>query len=223
MTNDADSAVKPAASSRGKPQSKGAIKAAGSKENDLRRRKLLDAALAVFIRYGFRKSSMDEVARAAQVSRQGLYLHFATKEEIFRAALHYALDNGFTAATACLSDEALPLETRLVQAFDQWIGRYIGMMGAGAADLTEASNELADSALEHYENLFVEAVAKTLRASGLMAAYKPAGLTARQLAETLSATARGFKYSCGSRTDFVTGFTIAVRALCMPLREPQER
>mgnify|MGYP000538287916 CR=1 FL=1 len=121
------------------------------------------------------------------------------------------------------SAASLPHDAEIASALGRRCVVLIGMMGAGAADLTEASNELADSALEHYENLFVEAVAKTLRASGLMAAYKPAGLTARQLAETLSATARGFKYSCGSRTDFVTGFTIAVRAMCMPLREPHER
>jgi AcrR family transcriptional regulator len=49
---------------------------------DSRRRALLDAALAVFSRYGYQKTSMDEVARSAQLSRQGLYLHFATKEEL---------------------------------------------------------------------------------------------------------------------------------------------
>lgn len=187
--------------------------------DDPRRRKLLEAALTVFTRYGYRKSSMDEVARAAQVSRQGLYLHFATKEDIFRAALRYAMESGLAAATACLSDAELPIESRLVRAFDQWVGRYIGMMGAGAADLAEASREVADTPIEGYENLFVEAVAKTLRSSGLLAAYKPAGLTARQLADTLNATARGLKYSCASRSDFVAGFTIAVRAFCLPLRE----
>jgi AcrR family transcriptional regulator len=54
---------------------------------DSRRRSLLDAALTVFSRYGYQKTSMDEVARSAQLSRQGLYLHFATKEELFQAAV----------------------------------------------------------------------------------------------------------------------------------------
>ena len=31
-------------------------------------------------RYGFKKTSMDDVAQAAGVSRQGLYLYFDTKE-----------------------------------------------------------------------------------------------------------------------------------------------
>ena len=48
--------------------------------DDPRRSRVLEAALGVFLRYGFRKTSMDEVARAADLSRQGLYLQFATKE-----------------------------------------------------------------------------------------------------------------------------------------------
>ena len=47
--------------------------------DDPRRSRLLEAALGVFLRYGYKKTSMDEVARAADLSRQGLYLHFATK------------------------------------------------------------------------------------------------------------------------------------------------
>ena len=51
-------------------------------ETDTRQEAVLEAAVGVFARYGFRKTSMDEVARAAGVSRQGLYLQFA---EIGRA------------------------------------------------------------------------------------------------------------------------------------------
>jgi len=52
-----------------------------------------------------------------------------------------------------------------------------------------------------------------------MGAYKASGLTARQLAETLYATARGLKYASPTREAFVEKMTVAVRALCMPLRE----
>ena len=80
--------------------------------DDARRRKLLDTALTVFLRYGYRKTSMDEVARAAQVSRQGLYLHFATKEELFRATVQHTLESSLAAATAALGDTSLRLEAR---------------------------------------------------------------------------------------------------------------
>jgi AcrR family transcriptional regulator len=46
----------------------------------------LAAAATVFLRFGYRKTAMEDIARAAGMSRQGLYLHYATKEELFRAA-----------------------------------------------------------------------------------------------------------------------------------------
>lgn len=187
--------------------------------DEARQRKLLDAALTVFLRYGYRKTSMDEVARAAQVSRQGLYLHFATKEELFRATLQHALGTSLAAATAALENPSLRLKDRLVRAFDEQVGRFVGMMGAGASDIAEVAGELGGSALAHSENQFLEAVARTLRASGLLAAYKAAGLTARQLADTLYATSRGLKYSSSNREAFVAGMTVAVRAMCAPLGE----
>lgn len=46
---------------------------------------ILDAALPVFVRHGFRKTSMADIARAAGISRAALYLSFGSKEELFRA------------------------------------------------------------------------------------------------------------------------------------------
>jgi AcrR family transcriptional regulator len=184
--------------------------------DDARRRKLLEAALSVFARYGFRKTSMDEVARAAQLSRQGLYLHFATKEDLFRATVLHAVESSLHAASLRLVDETRSVEERLVGAFDEWVGRYVGMFGAGVADLAEALDALVGAMVTQYEQLFTDAVARFIRNCGLLAAYKPAGLTARQLADTLHATARGLKHSA-SRAEFVERFGLAARAFCMPL------
>jgi AcrR family transcriptional regulator len=187
--------------------------------DDPRRAKLLETAISVFTRYGYRKTSMDEVARAAGVSRQGLYLHFSTKEELFSAAVEHTLRASLEAASLHLGDAALSVERKLVLAFDEWVGRFVGMMGAGASDLVEASKALVGPMVDKVDGLFVEAVTKTIRASGLMVAYKASGLTARQLAETLCATARGLKYASPTREAFVEKMTVAVRALCAPLRE----
>lgn len=192
---------------------------ASKPSEDPRRRKLMDAALGIFVRFGFRKTSMDEVARAAGVSRQGLYLHFATKEELFRATVQHALDSAMEAAAASLGDASLPLESRLIGAFDAWVGPYIGMVGPGASDLAEASSELAGPLVAQHEARFVEAVTKAIRGSGLVAVYKPAGLTAQKLADTLYATARGLKHSSATRAAFVEGIGVAVRVMCMPLEE----
>jgi AcrR family transcriptional regulator len=46
---------------------------------------ILDAALPVFARYGFHKTTMVDIARASGISRASLYLVFNSKEELFRA------------------------------------------------------------------------------------------------------------------------------------------
>jgi len=186
---------------------------------DPRRRALLEAALAVFARYGYQKTSMEEVARAAQVSRQGLYLHFSTKEALFQAAVEQALEDSSAAAALALSNASLALEQRLVRAFDEWIGRYVGLFQGNASDLMEATSRLSGSMVARFEEGFAELVTKTIRGSRLLSAYKPAGVTARQLTETLLAAVRGLKHSSKTRPEFVRGLTIAVKVMCAPLSE----
>ncbi|MBR0717374.1 helix-turn-helix domain-containing protein [Bradyrhizobium liaoningense] len=53
--------------------------------SDQKSEAILDAALPVFVRHGFRKTSMADIARAAGISRASLYLSFSSKEELFRA------------------------------------------------------------------------------------------------------------------------------------------
>jgi AcrR family transcriptional regulator len=188
-------------------------------EGDARQQLLLEAALSVFLRYGFRKTSMEEVARAAHISRQGLYLHFKTKEELFRATVRHFLASTLSAAQAALEDAEAPLKERLARAFDALIGRFIGMLGADTEDLAEASSALLGPLLREHEQSFIEQLGKTLRSEGVLGAYRSAGLSARQLAETLYATARGLKYSVQSRAEFGERMAVAIRVLCAPCRE----
>jgi TetR/AcrR family transcriptional regulator len=44
------------------------------------------AALSVFGRYGYQRTSMELIAKAAGISRPALYQHFSGKDDIFRAA-----------------------------------------------------------------------------------------------------------------------------------------
>jgi AcrR family transcriptional regulator len=180
--------------------------------DDLRRRRLLDVALATFLRFGFRKTSMEEVARAAGLSRQGLYLHFATKDDLFGAVVRHGLATGLDAAHAQLRNGDATLEARLVGAFDAWIGRFAGMLGGDVVDLQEAIVQYGPQIAEHDEQ-FIEAVARVLRAAPVAAAYKPVGISARQLADTLAATARGLKHSCRTQPEFRERMAIAVRAM----------
>ncbi len=52
-----------------------------------RRQEILDAALRVFALGGFRQASLNEVARAAGVTKGCVYHHFASKEELLLALI----------------------------------------------------------------------------------------------------------------------------------------
>ena len=51
------------------------------------RRRLLDAATEQFVAHGYRKTSIDEIARRAGIGKGSVYLHFATKSDMMLAAL----------------------------------------------------------------------------------------------------------------------------------------
>jgi AcrR family transcriptional regulator len=177
---------------------------------------LLDAAVGVFARFGYRKTSMDDVARAAGVSRQGLYLSFANKEELFRRALDHSLSQQLRAAVTSLSCDGASLETRLIEACNDWAGRFVGVIGVDAADLMCASTALAGTMLAEYEWQFEEALASALASSPMAERCAAANLQIADLARALHATARGLKQRCKTREEFARAMTAAVRMTCMP-------
>src|SRR4030081_227959 len=82
------------------------------------REAILMAATATFLRYGFKKTSMDDVAQTAGVSRQGLYLYFETKDVLFREALQYLVSHMISTARAVAEDGNLSLRDRLLGVFE---------------------------------------------------------------------------------------------------------
>jgi AcrR family transcriptional regulator len=52
---------------------------------DPRRARVIEGAMKVFLAYGFARTTMDDIAKAAEMSRPALYLLFKNKTDIFRA------------------------------------------------------------------------------------------------------------------------------------------
>src|SRR5450755_708712 len=72
------------------------------------RTRILDAAMVVFRRHGFRRSSIEQAAEAAGLTRQALYHHFESKEALFRAVIERLHENALAAelAAANAADKA---------------------------------------------------------------------------------------------------------------------
>lgn len=56
-------------------------------ERKLREERILDAATALLVRWGYRKTTIDDVAREAGVGKGTIYLHWKDKNDLFRAAI----------------------------------------------------------------------------------------------------------------------------------------
>ena len=59
----------------------------GDDPKQRKRARILQAATALFVRQGYRKTSVDEIASAAGVAKGSVYLHFGNKAEILWVAL----------------------------------------------------------------------------------------------------------------------------------------
>src|SRR5215470_9106197 len=68
------------------------------------RTRILDAAMLVFRRHGFRRSSIEQVAEAAGLTRQALYHHFDSKEALFRAVIERVHESAIAAEDAAIGE-----------------------------------------------------------------------------------------------------------------------
>ena len=57
------------------------------------RDKILSVANKLFSRFGFHKTSMDEIARIARKAKGSLYYHFASKEDLFKEVVSKEITN----------------------------------------------------------------------------------------------------------------------------------
>jgi AcrR family transcriptional regulator len=96
------------------------------------RNRILEAALEKFSAYGFSRTSMADIAAAAEMSRPALYLHFRNKEEILRATLESVLrrafENGLDALDPALLDAPAgpKAEGAIATQLTEFLQRYHG-------------------------------------------------------------------------------------------------
>lgn len=186
----------------------------GAREpNAGRRDAILQAAAGVFLRYGYRKTSMDDLARAAGLSRQGLYLHFATKEAIFRDSVVLLTTRSLAAVRAALARDHGAIEDRLLDAFVGLASHSDGspMSRDLMVELLASATELAGPIVATFEDALLDEFARMLRTSGVASAWKPHGLSAKDLARHLLAASKGIQQSARTAADYREQMRVAVR------------
>jgi AcrR family transcriptional regulator len=171
-----------------------------------RRELVLESALVTFARFGYRKTSMDEVARTARISRPGLYFLFASKESLFRASVTHALTSDIAAVERILGDNRRPLHERLLASFDQWAGRYVGPMSREITSVIEDNPDLLGDIVQEAPRQF-----EALLIQGIGAELGPE--VATRIAQTLISASIGLKHQVETREAYLQRLTIAINLL----------
>ncbi|OLT30230.1 TetR family transcriptional regulator [Actinomadura sp. CNU-125] len=167
---------------------------------------VLDSAMVTFARFGYRKTSMEEVARAARISRPGLYFLFSSKETLFRAAVTQALERDITAVEHVLADAGRPLGERLAEAFDHWAGRYIGPLTRDVTTVIEDNPDLLGEIVENTPRRFEELITDAIAAEVGREA-------APSIAQTMISASTGLKHQATSREFYLERLKVAIDLL----------
>lgn len=149
---------------------------------------------------------MEEVARAARISRPGLYFLFSSKEALFRAAVTQALERDIAAVERVLADTGRPLRERLVEAFDQWTGRYIGPLTRDVAVVIEDNPDLLGEVVETTPRRFEELVTDAIAVESGQEAATP-------VAQTMISASIGLKHQTASREFYRGRLEVAIDLL----------
>jgi AcrR family transcriptional regulator len=153
---------------------------------------VIRAANRVFLRFGFRRTTMGDIADEARMSRPALYLVFPSKQQIFAAVLARALDAELDEIRTGVAKAARPRDKLLV-ALDIWCVRNYELThaSAGAQDLYDSSFEVAGDVASRAGAAFDAIVAEIL--APLVAARPLVALSAREIARLISSAIVGFK------------------------------
>ena len=177
-----------------------------------RRDVILLAVIPVFGRYGFRKTSVDELAAAAGLSKQGLYLHFSGKEELFREAMNKYLKDGLDLVDRELARTDTTLYSRLMGAMAAWFGRHLRTFAPESFDVIEAGDRLSAKGVAGYKAAFQAKVAAAISQSPEFKASNVC--TPAEVARVLFLLGLTWKEERPSEAELMARFGLCIRACC---------
>lgn len=163
---------------------------------DPKRARILEAATRLVLAYGFSRTTMDDIARAAEMSRPALYLLFRNKTEIYRALAGQHLDQSLSRAETILRQDGT-FSDRMMSMIEECL---IGMMrhiaeSPHGAEILDMKSTLAGDIVSGWKQrlggLIAAAVEAEATANGVDLDAR--GLSARLLSTLLLDGLEGMK------------------------------
>jgi AcrR family transcriptional regulator len=188
--------------------------------------RILSAAVSRFAQYGFRRTSMEDIASEAGVSRAALYLQFRNKEEIFRRLAQQLQESAMQRAAEALEGDG-PIAERLHAAIEGKSLELVGIMlgSPHGNELMDERNRLCGDLVADGERQFHDALARVLRRAVQAGEIDlgAAGLSPAETASLLLQCVRGLKGPGSTVDDYRRGLQALVRVFVAGLRPPRAR
>ena len=111
------------------------------------RRRVILTAGQIFSRYGFRKTTMDEIAKALKMGKSSIYYYFESKEEIFEAVVLYEANILRNELTTAIKSVESPVDK---------MKNYVFVRMKAFEKLSNYYNAIFDKNLDHFD--FIETI-----------------------------------------------------------------
>ncbi len=153
---------------------------------------ILDAAFHAFATYGYRRTTMDDIARGVGMSRSALYLHYRNKDDMFRTLAERYFNEAMAAMEVALTAPGQTPEQALIAAFVAKDGKFMDVVLG-----TPHGSELLDAGMSLTKDLADQAEARKI---GILARWLAAlpmaeGIGSPEaVARTIMVSAMGLKF-----------------------------
>lgn len=111
------------------------------------RKKIVIASGQIFSRYGFKKTTMDEIAGALKIGKSSIYYYFKSKEEIFEAVVLFEANLLRNELTTAIKSVESPVEK---------MRNYVFVRMKTFEKLSNYYNAIFDKNLDHFN--FIEKI-----------------------------------------------------------------
>lgn len=156
---------------------------------------ILATAWALYLRHGFRKVSVEDIASGTGISKGAVYLYFASKEAIFIEVIRENLKAPFAEARRIAALDTLPVAEKLLQVLRVKIGYHHASVysatlgGQLIEDTYHLAGALIEQDMKEYQALLVTIIRAADKRGEIALKKHPVGAT--ELAALLILSAHG--------------------------------
>jgi AcrR family transcriptional regulator len=154
--------------------------------------RVLDAVYQCFVRHGVRKTTMDDIAEVAGMSRPAMYQYVRNKEDAFRRLAARLYDDALAgAARAAAEPGTLTQRLGRILAARLELAQRVFRDSPHAAELVGEASRVAGDLDRAFTASLTDLLTETIDEAASEADLRLAGGTAREVAELVLALARG--------------------------------